>query len=70
MLPYGFYDGLSKSRLVCSALCGVLSIDKRVVFFAVLGFAMRDGHLNIIAAQMNNGIQHIIRIVVVFQQIF
>ena len=70
MLPYRFYDGLSKSRLVCSTLCRVLSIDKRVVFFAVLGFAMCNGHFDIISTQVNDGIQHVIGIIVVFQQIF
>ena len=70
MLSNCFYYGLSKSRLVCSALCGILSIDKRMVFFAVLGFAVRNGQFNIIATQMNDGIQHIIGIVVVFQQVF
>ena len=39
-----------------SALCGVLPVDERIIFFAVL-VGVRDGHFNVFAVQVDDGIQ-------------
>ena len=47
---------LFESALMRSALCGVLSVDKRVVLFAVLS-GMGEGNLNVLAFQVNDRVE-------------
>ena len=51
-----------------TALCGMLSVDERIVFLAVL-VGMGKGHLDIVTLQMDDGIQRVVGHAV-FQQIF
>ena len=54
--------------LVCTALCGMLTIYERIIFLAVL-IGMREGYFNVFSFQMNNVVKafgsH-----VVLQQVF
>ena len=57
-----------EGTLVRAALSSVLSIDEGVVLLAIL-VGMRKGHLDIVALQMDNGVQRVVGHAV-FQQIF
>ena len=54
----GTGDMLLESTLVSTALDGVLTIDEGIILLAIL-VGMRKGYLDVIALQMNNGIEGI-----------
>ena len=54
---------LFERTLVGTALCGVLSVDKRVVFLTVL-VGVGEGYLDVFALHVDNGVEHIDRHVV------
>ena len=67
-LLYGLSDMLLECALMRSTLRGMLSIDKRVVFFAIL-VGMCKGYLDVFSYNMNYRIQAIVGHIVV-QQVF
>ena len=48
-----------KSALVCTTLCGVLSVDKAMILFTIL-ISVCESNLNIFAHNVDNGIQAIV----------
>ena len=50
---------LLEGTLMRSTLCGVLSVDKRVILLAIL-VGMGEGNLDIVTLQMDDGIERII----------
>ena len=50
---------LLEGTLMRSTLCGVLSVDKRVIFLTIL-VGMGEGNLDIVTLQMDDGIERII----------
>src|SRR5690606_21696318 len=65
---YGLNDRFTESRLVCTTLCGMLSIDKRIVFLAIL-LSMGQRYFNILSLQVDNTITHRLRINIALQQV-
>ena len=55
----GFRNMFLKSALVCTTLCGVLSVDKAMILFTIL-ISVCESNLNIFAHNVDNGIQAII----------
>ena len=55
----GLGNMLLEGTLVCAALCGVLSVDKRVVLLAIL-VGMGEGYLDVVTLQVDNGIKRIV----------
>ena len=56
----GSCDMLLKGTLMGTTLCGVLAIDERVIFLAIL-VGMCKGYLDIVALQMDNRIEGVVR---------
>ena len=48
-----------ESTLMGTALCGMLTIDKRVVFLTIL-IGVRKGHFDILTFQMDNRIEWVV----------
>ena len=63
----GLGNMLFESTLMRTTLRGVLTIDKGIVFFTIL-VGMGEGYLNILALQVDNGIEGVIGHAV-FQQV-
>ena len=55
----GLGDMFLESTLMRTALRGMLSIDERIVLLAIL-VSMSEGNLNILALQVNDGIEWIV----------
>ena len=62
----GLGDGLAEGRLVRTALRGVLSVDERVVALAVAR-AVGDGHLDVVAREVDGQIERLVGHVLVEQ---
>ena len=65
----GTCNMLFECTLMGSSLNGMLSVDKRMVFFAILLIGMCERNLNIFASQVNNVVERL-RVHRVFQQVF
>ena len=61
-------DMFFESTLMGTALCGMLTIDKRVVFLTIL-IGVRKGHFDILTFQMDNRIEWVVGHAVL-QQVF
>ena len=57
-LLYGARYVLLEGALVGAALCGVLSVDKRVILLAIL-VGMRKGYLYVLALDMYDGVKRV-----------
>ena len=64
----GSCDMFFEGTLVCTTLYGMLTIDKRIVFLTIL-VCMGEGNLDILALQVDDRVECIVRHTV-FQQVF
>ena len=57
--PDGFGDVFFECALVCSSLCGVLSVDEGVVFFAVL-VGVCEGDFDVVGGEVYDGVEAVV----------
>ena len=51
-------------------LCSVLSVYERIILLAVLGFAVRNSYLDILAFEVNDWIKEILFVIVFGEEVF
>ncbi len=67
-ISYHFHKSLTKGLLVGAALGGILSVDKAEDLFAVV-VVVRDGDLDVIPLQVDNGISKLVLVGPALQQV-
>ena len=55
----GAAHGFAESRLVSAALSGVLTVDKRIVFLAIL-VGVSDNHLYLVVLKMDRRVERVV----------
>ena len=67
-VAYTFHHPFAKRGQVRSSLRGVLSVDKRIIFFTVL-IAVGERHFDVVSLQVNDGIAQLFRGTLLLEQV-